>query len=298
MADIRFDNRVAIVTGAGRGLGRLYALELAKRGAKVVVNDPGSARDGSGGDSAPAEEVVKEITAAGGRAVASFDSVSTVQGGENIVRTAVEAFGTVDILINNAGILADRSILKMAEREWDLIQEVNLRGAFCVTKPAFAIMREKQFGRIVFTTSGTGLYGNFGQTNYAAAKMGLIGFMNSLKLEGAKYGILCNTIAPLAGSRLTEDVLPPDLFKKLRGEDVAPLVMYLSSEECSDSGMIFNCAAGWFSRTAVVCAPGVKIGDGSALITPEQVRDNWGKITSVENAEILNSLPECFKFVM
>jgi len=171
MADIRFDGKVAIVTGAGRGLGRLYALELAKRGAKVVVNDLGGARDGSGGDTTPAEDVVKEITGAGGQAVANFDSVATVKGGENIVHAAVEAFGTVDILVNNAGILADRSILKMTEHEWDLIQDVNLKGTFCVTKPAFAIMREKKFGRIVFTTSGTGLYGNFGQTNYAAAKI-------------------------------------------------------------------------------------------------------------------------------
>jgi NAD(P)-dependent dehydrogenase (short-subunit alcohol dehydrogenase family) len=297
MSEIRFDGKVAVVTGAGRGLGRLYALDLARRGAKVVVNDLGGGRDGSGADRAPAESVVKEIKDAGGEAVTSFESVSTIEGGENIVRAAVDAFGTIDILVNNAGILMDRSILKMGEKEWDLVQDVNLKGSFCVTKPAFAVMREKKFGRIVFTTSGTGLYGNFGQTNYAAAKMGLLGFMNSLKIEGAKYDIKCNTIAPLAGSRLTEDILPPELFKKLRAEDIVPLVLYLCAAECADSGMTFNCAAGWYSRTAVFCAPGARLGDGTKDITPEQIRENWGKITSMDNAEILNNLTESFKFL-
>ncbi len=298
MADIRFEGKVAIVTGAGRGLGRLYALELARRGAKVVVNDLGGSRDGSGADKTPAESVVQEIKSAGGAAVANYDTVSTVEGGAGIVKTAVDAFGTVDIVINNAGVLMDRTILKMGEQEWDTVQDVNLKGTFCVTKPAFAIMREKQYGRIVFTTSGTGLYGNFGQSNYAAAKMGLIGLMNALKLEGAKYNIKCNTIAPLAGSRLTEDILPPDVFKKLRAEDIVPIVLYLCSDECADTGMTFNCAAGWYSRTAVFCAPGAKLGDGEKQITPEMIREHWSKITSMENAEILNSLPESFKFVM
>lgn len=297
MAEIRFDGKVAIVTGAGRGLGRLYALEFARRGAAVVVNDLGGSRDGSGSDATPAQSVVDEIRSHGGKAVASFDSVATIEGGEKIVKTALESFGSVDIVINNAGILADRTILKMSEKDWDIVQDVNLKGSFAVTRAAFPILREKKFGRIILTSSGTGLYGNFGQTNYAAAKMGLVGFMNALKHEGAKYNITCNTIAPLAGSRLTEDILPPDLFKKLRAEAIVPLVLYLSSEECKDSGMIFNCAAGWFSRTAVFCAPGVRIGDGSRDISPEEVRDNWDKITSLDNAEVLGSLVESFKFI-
>ena len=294
---IAFEGKVAIVTGAGRGLGRLYAIELARRGAKVVVNDLGGNRDGGGADTTPADSVVEEIKTAGGQAVANYDSVATLAGGENIVKTAIDAFGTVDILINNAGVLIDRSIIKMTEKEWDLVQDVNLKGTFCVTKPAFAVMREKKYGRILFTTSGTGLYGNFGQTNYAAAKMGLIGLMNSLKLEGAKYEIKCNTIAPLAGSRLTEDVMPPDLFKKMRAEDVVPLVLYLSSEGCSDTGMTFNCAAGWFSRTAVLCGKGIKLGDGTKDITPEDIEKNWANITSLDEAVVLDSLMESFKML-
>ncbi len=297
MSEIRFDGKVAIITGAGRGLGRLYALEFARRGASVVVNDLGGARDGSGSDATPAQSVVDEIHSLGGKAVANFDSVASIESAEKIVKTALDAFGTVDIVINNAGILADRTILKMSEHDWDIVQDVNLKGSFAVTKAAFPVLREKKFGRIVLTASGSGLYGNFGQTNYAAAKMGLVGFMNALKHEGAKYNITCNTIAPLAGSRLTEDVLPPELFKKLRAEAIIPLVVYLASEECADSGMIFNCAAGWFSRTAVFCAPGVRIGDGMRDISPEEVRDNWGKITSLDKAEVLGSLIESFKFI-
>ncbi|MCX7678101.1 MAG: SDR family oxidoreductase [Spirochaetes bacterium] len=298
MNEIRFDGKIAIITGAGRGLGRLYAIELARRGAAVVVNDLGGSRDGSGSDTAPAQSVVDEIRNFGGKAIPNFDSVATIEGGEKIIQTAIDAFGTVDILINNAGILADKTIMKMSEKEWDIVQEVNLKGTFSVTRAAFPIMREKKFGRIIFTSSGSGLYGNFGQTNYAAAKMGLIGFMNALKLEGAKYNITCNTIAPIAASRLTEDVLPPELFKKLRPEDVVPLVLYLCWEGCTESGMIFNCAGGWFSRTAVVCGRGIKLGDGCNEISPEAIRDNWQKIANLENAEVLGSLVESFKFIV
>ena len=175
MTDIRFDGKVAIVTGSGAGIGKAHALELAKRGAKVVVNDLGGARDGSGSGTAAADQVVEEIKAAGGEAVANYDSVSSMEGGENIVKTAVDAFGKVDILINNAGILRDRSFLKMTEEEWDAVLAVHLKGAFCVTHPALKVMRENQYGRIVFTSSMSGLYGNFGQANYGAAKMGVVG---------------------------------------------------------------------------------------------------------------------------
>ena len=201
--EIRFDQRVAIVTGAGGGLGRVYALEFAKRGAKVVVNDLGGARDGSGeGSQSPAQKVVEEIRAQGGEAVANYDTVATPEGGERIVKAALDAFGTVDILINNAGILRDKSLLKMEPETWQAVLDVHLNGAYHVTKPAFAVMKEKGYGRIVLTTSAAGLYGNFGQTNYSSAKMGLVGFMNTLKLEGAKYNIKVNTIAPMAAYRL------------------------------------------------------------------------------------------------
>ncbi len=208
---------MAIVTGAGAGLGRLYALELAKRGAKVVVNDLGGARDGSGqGATGPADKVVEEIKALGGEAVASYDSVATPEGGEAIVNKAVEVFGRVDILINNAGILRDKTLAKMEPAEWDAVLSVHLDGAYNVTRPAFLKMRETGYGRIIVTTSAAGLHGNFGQTNYSSAKMALVGMMNTLKLEGEKHNIKVNAIAPIATTRLTDDILPPDLQEKLQ----------------------------------------------------------------------------------
>ncbi len=296
MSQIRFDGRVAIITGAGAGLGRTYALEFAKRGAKVVINDLGGARDGSGASKSAADTVVDEIKKAGGQAVANYDSVATPAGGENIVKTAMDAFGKVDILINNAGILRDKSILKMSEEEWDIVHAVHLKGAFNVTKPAFAVMREKGYGRIVFTTSGAGIYGNFGQANYAAAKAGLVGLMNVVNIEGAKYNIKANTIAPVAASRLTEDVMPPEIFQKLKPEYVTPIVAYLSSEENQDSGMIFNCGAGWYSRAAIMCMPGVAIGDGKRDIPVEEIKENWNKIKSLEGGKPIGSVAETFGF--
>ena len=294
MADISFDGRVAIVTGAGAGLGKTYALELAKRGCKVVVNDLGGARDGTGGSKAAADTVVDEIKAAGGEAAPNYDNVATVDGGKNIVKTAVDNFGKVDIVINNAGILRDKSFIKMEESNWDAVVGVHLKGAYCVTQPAFAIMRENGFGRVVLTTSGAGLYGNFGQTNYAAAKMGLIGLQNALKIEGAKYNIKINTIAPVAASRLTEDVMPPEFFEKLKPEFVTPMVVYLASEACEDSGFIFNCGMGWYSRTAIQMAKGTLIGDGSREIKVEEIRDSWKKIISMDGAKEVGSVQETF----
>ena len=285
LPEIRFDGRVAIVTGAGAGLGRTYALELAKRGAKVVVNDFGGARDGAGaGSSSPADRVVEEIRAAGGEAVANYDNVATPEGGEKIVKTAVEFFGKVDILINNAGILRDKSFLKMDPENWNAVLAVHLNGAYNVTRPAFAVMREKGYGRIVMTTSAAGLYGNFGQTNYSAAKMGLVGFMNTLKLEGSKYNIRVNTIAPVAASRLTEDVMPPDMFERLQPDFVAGIVLYLCSETCAESGDIFNAAAGFYSRAAILTGAGEVLSDGATIPTPEEIRDHWEKINSLDGA--------------
>jgi len=299
MGNISFEGRVAIVTGAGAGLGKTYALELAKRGAKVVVNDLGGSRDGSGSSTSAADQVVDEIKAAGGKAAPNYDSVATIEGGRNIVKTAVDNFGTVDIVINNAGILRDKSIVKMEEKEWDLVMAVHLKGAFCVTQPAFSIMKEKGYGRVVNTASGAGLYGNFGQINYSSAKMGVLGIMHSVHIEGAKYNIKANTIAPIAASRLTEDVMPPDIFAKLDPKFVTPLVLYLCSEENQDSDMIFNCAAGWLSRTAVMCATGTIIGDGVADVSVEQVRDQWSKITSLDGAKVLKGgVNDSFAYLM
>ena len=283
--EIRFDGRVAIVTGAGGGLGRVYALEFAKRGAKVVVNDLGGARDGSGeGSQSPAQKVVEEIKALGGEAVANFDTVSTSKGGEKIVKAALDAFGTVDILINNAGILRDKSLLKMEPDTWQAVLDVHLNGAYHVTKPAFAIMKEKGYGRIVMTTSAAGLYGNFGQTNYSSAKMGLVGLMNTLKLEGAKYDIKVNTIAPIAASRLMADIIPAEVLEQMKPEFVAPLVLFLSSEKCPVTGRIYNAGVGYYGRAAMMTSPGTVIGDRKKVPTIEDVAAAWEQIQSLKGA--------------
>jgi NAD(P)-dependent dehydrogenase (short-subunit alcohol dehydrogenase family)/uncharacterized OB-fold protein/putative sterol carrier protein len=282
---MRFDDRVAIVTGAGAGLGRAYALALARNGARVVVNDLGGARDGSGkGSKSPADQVVEEIKGLGGEAVANYDNVATLEGGENIVKTALEAYGRVDILINNAGILRDKTFLKMAPENWKAVLDVHLNGAYFVTRPAMAAMKENGYGRIVLTTSAAGLYGNFGQTNYSAAKTALIGLMNTLKLEGMKYNIHVNTIAPIAASRLTEDVMPPDLLEKSKPEFVVPLVMVLCSETCQESGGVFNCGMGYYNRAAFLTGPAVQLGDRDNPPTPEMIHENWEAINTIEGA--------------
>lgn len=287
MAEIRFDGRVAIVTGAGGGLGRSHALLLASRGAKVVVNDLGGAFDGTGAGSAMADKVVEEIRSAGGEAVPNYDGVDTWQGGQGIVKTAVDAFGKVDILINNAGILRDKSFMKMEEEDIDKVFAVHLKGAFNVTKAAFPVMRENNYGRIVMTTSATGLYGNFGQANYGAAKLGLVGFMNTLKIEGARYNILVNTIAPIAGTRMTAGVMPPDLVEKLKPDYVSPIVTYMCSEECTDSGIVFVAGAGYFSRAVMVEGPGIIL-DAKKGVTIEDIRDRLADIKKLEGAQPFN----------
>ena len=295
MNKINYAGRVAIITGAGAGLGRAYALELARRGAKIVVNDLGGAPDGSGdGSATPADKVVQEIESLGGLAVANYDNVATAAGGENIVKSALEAFGRVDIVINNAGILRDKSFLKMDPENWQAVLDVHLNGAYNVTRPAFAVMKENGFGRIVMTTSAAGLYGNFGQTNYSAAKMALVGLMNTLKLEGQKYNIRTNTVAPLAASRLTEDVMPPDMFAKAKPEFVVPLVAYLCSDECRESGAIFNAGMGYFNRAAIVTGAGAQLGDADNPPTLEQIEANWESINTITGTKELADVNAAF----
>jgi NAD(P)-dependent dehydrogenase (short-subunit alcohol dehydrogenase family) len=297
MADIRFDGRVAVVTGAGAGIGRMYALELAKRGAKVVVNDHGVARDGSGSSQSAADVVVEEIKRMNAQAVANYDSVSTLEGGKNIIKAGLDAFGKIDILINNAGILRDKTFHKMTEDDWDMVISVHLKGAFCVTQPAIAYMREAGYGRIIFTSSTSGIYGNFGQVNYAAAKMGLVGMMNALKQEVAKYDIMINTIAPNAWSRMTQGIFPPEFEKKMAPQFNSPLVLYLCSEDCKHTGMIFVSGAGWYGRTAIVSGSGVCIGNAGREIAAEEIRDNFDKIMSIEKAKTHDSGAEIFQYM-
>ena len=282
MAEVRFDGKVAIVTGAGGGLGRSHALMLASRGAKVVINDLGGTLDGSGAGNTMADKVVNEIKTAGGEAVANYDGVDTVEGGKNIVKTALDAFGKVDILINNAGILRDKSFVKMDEEAWEKVIAVHLKGAYCVTHAAFPVMKENAYGRIVMTSSAAGLFGNFGQTNYGAAKAALVGFMNVLKLEGGKYNIKVNTIAPIAASRMTESLMPPELLEKLKPEFVTPLVAYLCSEECPETGGIYSVGGGYFARIALMEGPGFAkpIDKGISI---EDIRDNFQAVNSLEN---------------
>ena len=297
MSEVRFDGKVAIVTGAGGGLGRTHAILLASRGAKVVVNDLGGSADGTGAGSEMADAEVKEIKDAGGEAVANYAGVHVTEGAESMVKPAVDNFGGIDILINNAGILRDKSFMKMTEEDWDIIIAVHLKGTYNVTKAAFPLMREKGYGRIVNTTSAAGLFGNFGQVNYAAAKLGIVGLMNALKLEGKKYNVLVNTIAPLAGSRLTETVMPADLLAPLKPEYVSSLVAWLCSEECTVTGDIYSVGGGYVSRAAMVEAPGIFF-DTKQDITIEQIKEKFEQIRSLEGAEAFEGAQEAMGKVM
>jgi len=276
MDAIRFDGRTAIVTGAGGGLGRTYALALARRGAAVVVNDLGGAADGTGSGTHMADDCVAEIRAAGGRAVASYESVATPEGGRAIVQAALDAFGGVDILINNAGILRDKSFLKLEPAQLDAVLDVHLRGAFFATQPAFAAMKERGYGRIVMTTSDSGLFGNFGQSNYAAAKLGLVGLMNVLAIEGEKHGIRVNSVAPAARTRMTEQVLGP-LVEALDPTLVTPLVVFLCSEQCQQSHEIFEAAGGRYARIFIGMCRGW-VAPGGAATEAEDILAHWDAI--------------------
>lgn len=270
MTGIDLDGRVAIVTGAGGGLGRSHALALAQRGAKVVVNDVGV-------DGPSADAVVAEIAAEGGEAVANHASVADPKGAARMVEQALKTFGRVDVVVNNAGILRDRSFAKLSEQEFREVLEVHLLGAYHVTAAAWPHLKAQGYGRIVNTTSPAGLFGNFGQANYAAAKMGLVGFTRTLAIEGRKSGIHVNVVAPLAASRMTETILPPEALAKLDPGHVSPLVVYLSSEACTHTGGIFTAGGGYVGRVAVVQGPGVVLRE----VTPEALADHWRAVTDV-----------------
>ena len=256
---ISFNDQVAIVTGAGGGLGRCHALELARRGAKVVVNDLGGTMDGSGGSSEAAESVVAEIMAMGGEAIANGGSVSDRAGAQSMVDDAMNAWGRVDVLINNAGILRDKSFSKMTLDDFEMVVNVHLLGAAYCSHAVWPIMREQNYGRILMTTSPSGLYGNFGQTNYGAAKMGQVGLMNSMKIEGAKNNIHTNSIAPVAATRMTENLMPEEVLEKLGPELVTPAAIFLVSED-APNGVILQAQGGQYSLAAVVENSGVNLG--------------------------------------
>jgi NAD(P)-dependent dehydrogenase (short-subunit alcohol dehydrogenase family) len=289
MGSITLDNRVAIVTGAGGGLGRSHALSLAERGARVVVNDLGGNADGTGAGSSMADQVVKEIEAGGGEAVANYDSVATPEGGEAIVQAALDAFGTVDIVINNAGILRDKSFLNIVPGDFDILIDVHLRGAFLVSQPAFRVMKEKGFGRFVHTTSASGLFGNFGQANYAAAKTGLIGLSNVLAIEGAKHDIRSNVIAPIAKSRLTESL--GAMGDALRPELVTPLVVFLVSEGSDVTQEIFSVGGGRIARVFLGLGSGW-FHQGRGDLAAEDVAANLDAIRDTADFMIPTSVME------
>ncbi len=278
---ISFEGQVAIVTGAGGGLGRSHALELARRGAKVVVNDLGGAMDGTGGSSEAAEKVVSEIKVSGGEAISNGGSVSDRNGAKSMVDDAMEAWGRVDILINNAGILRDKSFSKIDLDDFQVVVDVHLMGAVYCTHAVWPIMREQNYGRILMTTSPTGLYGNFGQTNYGAAKLAQVGFMNSLKIEGAKNNIHTNTIAPIAATRMTESLIPEAVHSKLAPESVTPAALFLVSEE-APNGVIMQAEGGRFSVASIVENTGTQLGVDA---TPEDIASNYDMISDLEGAK-------------
>jgi NAD(P)-dependent dehydrogenase (short-subunit alcohol dehydrogenase family) len=274
--DIRFDGKVAIVTGAGGGLGRQHALELARRGARVVVNDLGGSVDGTGGSSQAAQNVVAEIKAAGGEAIADGCSVTDDAGVANMIKTTMDQWGRIDIIIANAGILRDKSFSKMEIADFEAVLDVHLMGTVKPVKAAWEIMKEQTYGRIVVTTSSTGLYGNFGQSNYGAAKLGLIGFMNTMKIEGQKYNIRANAICPVAATRMTEGIIPPQAHEAAKPDYVTPGVIYLVSED-APTGAILTAGAGSFALARIYETEGVHL--GTENLSAEAVRDSWDRIS-------------------
>ncbi|OBA91246.1 short-chain dehydrogenase [Mycolicibacterium fortuitum] len=287
MSTLRFDERVAVITGAGRGLGREYALLLASRGAKVVVNDPGGSLTGDGSDAAPAQQVVDEITMAGGEAIAVTDSVATAEGGQAIIDKAVERFGRIDILIHNAGTVRRGSLKELTYNDFEAVLDVHLRGAFHVVRPAFPLMCEAGYGRVVLTSSIGGLYGNHEVANYAAAKAGILGLCNVVGLEGAADGVLCNAIIPGAVTRMAEG-LDTSAYPPMGPDLVAPAVGWLAHETCSVTGEYFVAIAGRLARAAVVESPGVYQPSWSM----EQVGEQMTRIRDLSEPVVFPVVPD------
>lgn len=286
--EIRLDGKVALVTGAGGGLGRTHALELARRGAKLVVNDLGGARDGTGSNVDAAQAVVDEIVAGGGEAVANGDSVSDRAGAVRIIETALDSYGRIDLVINNAGILRDKSFAKMTLDDFEQVVQVHLMGSAYVTHAAWPHMRQQKFGRVVMTTSSSGLYGNFGQSNYGAAKMGVVGLMNCLKLEGARDNVRVNCLAPTAWSRMTADLMPPEAAAFFKPEAVSPAVTILCADD-APNGMILEAGAGYFAKVEV------QEGQGAALYldaSAELLTTTWDQVTAMDEARPFDAAPE------
>ena len=294
--ELNFENRVAIITGAGSGLGKAYALELAKRGAKVVVNDLGSSIDGSGQSIESSREVVEIIKEFGGEAVADQSNVADEAGAEKIVQTAVQTFGKVDILINNAGIIRDKSFPKMETNDFDSVLKVHLYGAFFVTRAAFPIMKNNNYGRIVMTTSISGLYGNFGQSNYAAAKLGIVGLMNALKEESQKYNIMVNAIAPVADTRISDGSLPKEKCAAVKPDAVAPVVVYLCSEACNTSGSIINACGNYYSNTQIVESEGYLFKDKQ--VTAEMIARQYNLICEMGTIRTHNNVADALTHML
>lgn len=288
MSEINFENKTVVVTGAGNGLGKAYALEFANRGANVVVNDIGGSVTGDGSENAPADVVVEEINSSGGNAVANYDSVATKQGGESIIESALSNFGSVDAVVNNAGILRDKSFAKMEEDDLNAIIDVHLKGTFFVCQPAFIQMKEQGYGRFVNVSSPSGLFGNFGQLNYGAAKMGIVGLTNVLAIEGGKYNIKANVIAPNAATRMTETLFGEDMSKLLTVDNITPLVIYLASEQCEITHEIFSAGGGRFARIGI----STDVGYFNATAKAEDIFANIDEIRDLSNSIYPSSLAD------
>ena len=283
---IRFDDKVAIVTGAGGGIGKEHALELARRGAKVVVNDLGGSVDGSGASDA-ANEVVDIIKSEGGEAISNGASVTDLQAVKAMVNQTMDEWGRIDILVNNAGILRDKSFHKVTLDDFDLVMDVHFQGSLNCTHTIYPIMREQEYGRIIFTSSASGVFGNFGQTNYGSAKMAMIGLMNTLKIEGQNKNVFTNSITPVAYTRMTESLIPEDFGKNLQSEYITPAVIYLAGED-APNGTIMAAGAGVFSRIFIHETMGVSFGMGEDM-TPENIQANWDKISDMTDARALQN---------
>ncbi|MBF7729628.1 SDR family oxidoreductase [Pseudomonas sp. N040] len=277
---VRLEGKVVLVTGAGGGLGRAHALLFASHGAQVVVNDLGGSSHGEGANASAADKVVAEIRAAGGTAVANHDSVTD---GGKIVQHALDAFGRIDVVVNNAGILRDKSFHKMEDADWELVYKVHVEGAYKVTHAAWPHLREQNYGRVIFTSSTSGIYGNFGQSNYGMAKLGLYGLTRTLALEGFKHNILVNAIAPTGATRMTEGLLPPQVFEQLKPELVSPLVVFLGSDACQDTAGLFEVGGGWIGKVRWERSLGAGF-DPRAGFSPDEVAAQWARICDFEGA--------------